>query len=245
MICVGNTDVGKKRKYNQDAFCVENTDGYSFAVVCDGMGGAQGGSVASALAADIFTKCLHDSVEALERVPTSGDLRRIMVNALEEANSAIFDLASEQNEFEGMGTTLVSFLDMKKGKTVVMNVGDSRLYALIDGKLTLVTHDHSFVQFLIDSGTLTPEEAKNHPNKNIILRAVGINESAESDIFFTHGYQMLMLCTDGIVNTLTEDEITKILCKRKTLKEKCKNLIDLANKKNSADNITVVLYGDN
>ena len=166
-----------------------------------------------------------------------------MISALEDANRAVYELAVSDIELEGMGTTLVAFLDSGNAKTVVLNVGDSRLYKLSNGRLTQISKDHSFVQFLIDNGAITREEARVHPNRNIILRAVGINDNAEGDIFFTDSYDMLLMCTDGLTNVLTEDEIAAGLCENMDLDSKCRKLIDLAISKGSNDNITVVLYG--
>ena len=243
MICVGCTDIGTKRKNNQDTFRIEQTDLYAYAVVCDGMGGAKGGSVASTLAADTFARSVRGAMKKRKSSPTSGDLRRIMISALEDANRAVYELEVSDIELEGMGTTLVAFLDSGNAKTVVLNVGDSRLYKLSNGRLTQISKDHSFVQFLIDNGAITREEARVHPNRNIILRAVGINDNAEGDIFFTDSYDMLLMCTDGLTNVLTEDEIAAGLCENMDLDSKCRKLIDLAISKGSNDNITVVLYG--
>ncbi len=243
MKCVGYTDIGTKRKNNQDSFIIDSNEQYAFAVVCDGMGGAKGGAVASALAADAFSNQIHAFISKKIALPTSGDLRRAMVNALDAANKTVFEMSETDDELEGMGTTLVSFLDFKGGKTVVTNIGDSCLYTFTKGRLCKITKDHSFVQFLIDTGSLAPEEAKTHPKRNIILRAVGINENAEGDIFFAKDYDMLMLCTDGLMTVLTEEEIAQILSSSVNIKTKCKRLINLANSKGADDNITVVLYG--
>lgn len=243
MRCVGCTDIGTKRKNNQDTFRIAETDSYAYAVVCDGMGGAKGGSTASSLAADVFARDLHSKLKKKKSLLTSGDLRRILVNALAEANRAVFELAVSDPELDGMGTTLVAFLDVKNGKTAVINIGDSRIYALKDGVLSQISKDHSFVQFLVDSGAITREEARSHPNRNIIIRAVGINEEAEGDIFFTDGYDLLLMCTDGLTNILSEDEITGLLCDETDIDSKCEKLVALANSKGAGDNITVVIYG--
>ncbi len=244
MRCVGRTDIGSKRINNQDTFRIEMTDQNTLAVVCDGMGGANAGNVASSLAADVFFRSLHSTLKSIKASPTSGDLRRMMVNALNEANRTVYELSSTDAQLEGMGTTLVAFLHPKGGKTAVINIGDSRLYTFSRRNgLAQVSRDHSFVQFLIDNGSITRDEARVHPNRNIILRAVGINETAEGDIFFAEGYDMLLLCTDGLTNILTEDEITLLLCENLDIDVKCKKLIDLANSREAGDNITVVLYG--
>jgi len=241
---VGITDIGSKRNNNQDTFRIEITDRYALAVVCDGMGGANAGNVASSLAADVFFRSLHSAMKHLTASPTSGDLRRMMVNALNDANRNVYELSSTDPQFEGMGTTLVAFIHPKDGKTAVINIGDSRLYTFKRGSgLAQVSRDHSFVQFLIDNGSITRDDARVHPNRNIILRAVGINETAEGDIFFTDDYDMLLLCTDGLTNILIEDEITLLLSEDSDIDVKCKKLIDLANSRGAGDNITVVLYG--
>ncbi|MEG1742658.1 MAG: Stp1/IreP family PP2C-type Ser/Thr phosphatase [Clostridia bacterium] len=242
MLCVGKTDVGRKRKNNQDSFKIYSSRQYTAAVVCDGMGGAKGGSVASSLASGTFMKSLKSALAKINfETITSGDLERILINAFDDANRAVFDRASMDTDLEGMGTTFVAFV-CTEAETMVINVGDSRLYAIVNGKMNQITKDHSFVQYLIDNEQITIEQAKNHPNKNIILRAVGVNDYVECDVFRLKNYDMLLLCTDGLTNMVDDQKIESILANDGNFNTKENILLDIANENGGVDNITVVIF---
>ena len=225
MIFSGRTDVGKKRLNNQDSFFAEKLcENAELLVVCDGMGGANGGNVASALAAETFVNAVRERIAPfIEK--ESGELvfegklaaETVLTNAVEEANSAVFSRAGEDIELDGMGTTLVAALSVGS-KVWVVNVGDSRLYLLSGGDCVQITHDHSFVQYLVDIGQITPGEAENHPNKNIITRAVGCAETVEADIselVLDSFPAYLLLCSDGLSNELKPKEIVEIVFGKK------------------------------
>lgn len=241
MVCSGRTDIGLKRKSNQDCFRIHATKRYTAAVVCDGMGGAKGGSVASRTAAAAFMKNIKTSFASLDKERmTTGDIDRILVNALNLANTAVYEKAGTSDSYEGMGTTLVAAVCMD-GKAYIVNTGDSRLYAVRGGEIVQVTKDHSFVQFLVDSGAISESEAANHPQKNIILKVVGVSESTECDVFNLASFDYLLLCTDGLSNLVSKEEIFDILTNGLDDDTKLNILIDIANERGGSDNITAVV----
>lgn len=244
----GKTDIGKKRKSNQDSFAVFSKEGYFCAIVCDGMGGANGGNVASGLAVKTFTNVIKKAFSVRNADDFSeSEIRALLKNAVDEANDAVFEKSQTSPELSGMGTTLVAVLNCLCG-TFAVNIGDSRLYKQLDGVVSQVSVDHSFVQYLIDKGDLKPEDAADHPNKNIILRAVGVNTTVEGDYFRIDSYDRLLLCTDGLTNHINDERIGEIILgayasKPPTYKARAEQLIAEANENGGLDNITAVLIG--
>lgn len=238
MNALGKTDVGLRRHENQDTFAVETIGKSVAAVVCDGMGGAEGGQIASTLAVETFLKELR----ALLREDMSVEqLRELASFCVAQANTAVYERALE-DDCRGMGTTLVSAVAGEKG-TVVCNVGDSRAYLIRDGEITRITHDHSVVQTLVESGNITAEEARTHPNRNLITRALGTEEVTQCDAFevaFQRG-DKLLLCTDGLVVTATDEDICRAVCSGKSSEQDLDELIALAKAQGAPDNVTVVL----
>ncbi len=244
----GKTDVGKKRKSNQDSYAVFSKDSYFCAVVCDGMGGAKGGNVASGLAVKTFVTVIKKAF-SLHNADNYNEteIKRLLKTAIDEANYVIREKSLIDDELEGMGTTLVAVLICLCG-TFCVNVGDSRLYRQTDGNLYQVSIDHSFVQYLIEKGEIKPNEAAMHPNKNIILRALGVNDRVEADYFRIDRYDRLLLCTDGLTNHVNDNRIGDIisgsyLTKPPSYKERVEKLIAEANDNGGSDNITAVLIG--
>lgn len=239
MNALGKTDVGLRRHENQDTFAVETVGSRVIAVVCDGMGGAEGGQIASSLAVETFMKELR----ALLREDMSMEqLRELASFCVAQANTAVYQRSIEDEDCRGMGTTLVSAVAGEKG-TVVCNVGDSRAYLIRGGEITRITHDHSVVQTLVENGNITAEEARTHPNRNLITRALGPDENTLCDAFevsFTKGDKIL-LCTDGLVVTATDDEICRAVCAGKSAEESLDDLIALAKAQGAPDNVTAVL----
>ena len=228
---------------------VVSREGFFSAVVCDGMGGAKGGNIASSLAVKAYTQVIKATMSKVSPDSlTEKEIERIIKQAIEKANTVVYEAANYDIELEGMGTTLVSVL-IYGDNAVVANVGDSRLYIYKEGNLKQITNDHSFVQYLIDKGSLTKEEAKNHPNRNIILKALGVNESVEPDIFNINNedYDMLLLCSDGLTTHIPDEEILEVITrntnKKPSYKKKTEILIEKANNKGGVDNITAVLIG--
>lgn len=235
----GKTDVGLRRHENQDTFAVEQGEKLLIAVVCDGMGGAEGGQIASSLAVETFMK----EIRALLRADmTAGQLRELASFCVAKANTAVYQRALQEPAYQGMGTTLVSAVAGERD-AVICNVGDSRAYLIHNGEMTRITHDHSVVQTLVENGDITAEEARTHPNRNLITRALGPDETTLCDAFdvsFAHGDKIL-LCTDGLVVTATDEEICHIVCADKRTEEKLDDLIALAKAQGAPDNVTAVL----
>ena len=235
----GKTDVGLRRHENQDTFAVEHGEKLLIAVVCDGMGGAEGGQIASSLAVETFMK----EIRALLRADmTAGQLRELASFCVAKANTAVYQRALQDPAYQGMGTTLVSAVAGERD-AVICNIGDSRAYLIHNGEMMRITHDHSVVQTLVENGDITAEEARTHPNRNLITRALGPDETTLCDAFdvsFAHGDKIL-LCTDGLVVTATDEEICRIVCADKSAEESLDDLIALAKAQGAPDNVTAVL----
>ena len=249
MIYFGKTDIGKLRKGNQDSFGIyEIGENALLLAVCDGMGGAKGGEEASRLALEAFSEeikaVLVPRIKEGKLDSDGVDLKLLLENAVSCANKAVFDKAKSTTELSGMGTTLVALLYTEKGAYSV-NVGDSRMYRIMDGKIEQLTHDHSYVQYLVDIGKLTAEEAKNSSNRNIVMRAVGTEEEIKGDIeavetnFEKEAF--FLLCSDGLTGMVQDDDICKIVSGEGEPHAKVNSLIEAANAGGGADNITVAL----
>ena len=234
------TDAGVVRAQNQDAYRVEKLDRNTFlCVVCDGMGGAKSGDVASALAADTFIQTVKQSRTGNMN---QAELATILQSALDFANRTVYNQAMQREEYAGMGTTLVALLLQGKQATL-LNVGDSRGYLVNEAGIEQITRDHSFVQYMIDRGELTPEAAKNHPEKNVITRAVGTDAYVQGDIFY-HDVKPgdhFLLCTDGLTNLMDDREILFEVAYEEKKEQCCQRLVDLAKKRGAPDNVTCVL----
>ena len=231
----GATDIGKRRSTNQDAFrSGEVREGYGYTIVCDGMGGVNGGEVASNIAADAIKDYLVNNLNENE-----DDIIPVMKKAIEEANSLVFGKAAEKSEYSGMGTTVVMAV-IKDKKMYVAHIGDSRLYHIRGEIVAQITEDHSFVQSLVNSGEITKEQARVHPNKNIITRSLGVHSSAQPDfntVEIEEG-DIAVLCTDGLSDYLTEKILLEIM--KKSSKEELVNiLVKYALMAGGHDNITV------
>lgn len=247
----GKTDVGMKRSVNQDNYMLkEYAPGIFLAVVCDGMGGARGGFEASSTATETFVASMDsfvtDHITVQNTIEcTDSQIHRALRHAALDSNKAVFSRAESEEELRGMGTTLVAALLI--GSTLyTANVGDSRLYVVHSGEIKQITHDHSYVQYLVDAGHLTPEEAKTAPNRNIITRAVGTDSSVDADVFVTEidaaaGDTYILLCSDGLTNHIDEAQLTEILTSDGTPDEKTDTLVKRANELGGTDNITAVL----
>lgn len=235
----GKTDVGKIRQTNQDSFQIVHIDDLWLGVVCDGMGGAAGGSTASATACRKF---VYET--ALRLNECGGDKTRyeeILCAALDAANAEVYGLSLADESLSGMGTTLCAALTDGK-RLWALSVGDSRIYLFRDGEIMQLSHDHSYVQALVDSGTITPAESRVHPQKNIITRAVGTQESVECDSFVMDFHMDgLLLCSDGLTNYVSDDELNRRFWQNTTLEQLADVYIDAANHAGGGDNITVLL----
>ena len=230
-------DIGRVRSSNQDAFFTgELSDGSAFAVVCDGMGGANGGEIASEMAVKGISEYI---IKSYRTNMDFCDIEKMLINAISSANIEIYDRSLKTIELLGMGTTAVVAL-LKDDNAVIAHVGDSRAY-LINEEIIQLTRDHSVVQSLVESGKLTENEAKVHPRKNVITRALGAEETVvcDSDIIEIKEGQSLLLCTDGLSNFAEASEILKIF-KENPIETVAQLLVDCANNNGGGDNIAVV-----
>jgi len=232
------TDKGQIRSSNQDSFFAgELSSGAVFGIVCDGMGGANAGNVASETAVKVISEYILRSYRiGMDEFETE----KILKNATDSANLEIFEMASSNEELSGMGTTAVIAL-VQDNKAVIANVGDSRIYLLGD-EITQLTRDHSVVQSLIESGKISPEDAKAHPRKNVITRAIGAESDVVTDtsVVELSGAKALLLCSDGLSSFVSAEQILEVF-KCNEPKDVPEKLVELANKAGGGDNITVVL----
>ena len=236
----GLTDPGCVRKQNQDAYRIEQLDrGTLLCVVCDGMGGAKSGNVASTLAVDAFVEevrgCWKSGMD-------SDRIDQILRSAVKLANFTVFDQAAQFEEFSGMGTTLVAAL-VRETKATIVNVGDSRAYGINRGGIQLLTKDHSLVQMMVDRGDLTPEVAKSYPGKNLITRAIGTEAVVMCDIFHREVSKgdYLLLCSDGLSNVMDDQEILFEVAHGVNKQHCCQRLLSIAKNRGAPDNVTSVL----
>ncbi|MBR6051379.1 MAG: Stp1/IreP family PP2C-type Ser/Thr phosphatase [Clostridia bacterium] len=255
MLYYGNSDVGMKRQINQDNFLtipVWGGEG-TLLVVCDGMGGHKAGDVASKKAIEAFANSVFlNPCSETDEMTARAFIKYVLVSSSDAANRVVYTLSQEQEEYHGMGTTLVAAL-IYHGHMYAINIGDSRLYMITKYKTMQISHDHSFVQYLIDNGKLTEEEAKTYPRRNVITRAIGVGEKAEVDFFCTNlsewegGY--LLLCSDGLSNYTDSQLLFDVIYgdgpkddeTESDIASKVNKLISIANNNGGADNITAVI----
>lgn len=234
------TDPGAVRAQNQDAYQVTQLDKNTLlCVVCDGMGGAKSGNVASTLAADVFTQEVkHTWTSDMSRER----LEQMLRGAVKLANFTVYDQAQQFEDFSGMGTTLVALLLQGRNATFV-NVGDSRAYSIDSTGIHQQTTDHSLVQLMIDRGELTPEQAKHYPGKNLITRAIGTESQVECDIITQTAEKgsCFLLCSDGLSNLMDDQEILFEVAHGQDREQCCAGLLDIAKKRGAPDNVTCVL----
>ena len=231
------TDIGEKRRINQDyVFCELNPIGNlpNLFIVADGMGGHKAGDYASRFCVEFFTQHIRNSSQTS---PIA-----LIEEAINATNEAIYKMSKEQVEFEGMGTTFV-VATIFKNEMYVANIGDSRLY-VIDSQIRQITEDHSLVQAMVNTGELNRDEARAHPNKNIITRALGVNEIVEPDFFeveLSRG-DIVLMCSDGLTNMLEDENIERIIRKNvNDPKTAAETLVKQANENGGKDNIAVIV----
>lgn len=237
MISAAYSDIGKKRLANEDSYFVsEFTKNTGYIIVADGMGGHRGGAVASKMTVD----CIKGYFDAHFAWKSESDIKSLLRGGIELANKTVYAAAKKDSLLLGMGTTVVLCI-VENENLYIANVGDSRLYHITSDKINQVTKDHSVVQELIDLGEISEKEAENHPNKNLITRAVGTNEEVETDFykFKARCGDMVVICTDGLSNMVEKEEIKDIVTREDDLKNAVKKLVDRANERGGLDNITV------
>ena len=277
MVYSGMSDIGRKRESNQDAYRVlQLCQNGVLAVVCDGMGGANGGNIASATAIDVFCSAFADWFGSVggtadsafdfaaltandedggnaaggEAAGENSVYARALRRAVLAANAAVYRKAQSDDKLNGMGTTLVAAL-FADDALYVANVGDSRFYIIDETELHQITHDHSYVQYLIDIGELSPEEAERSPYRNIITRALGMGETLDVDVFTvapSQSNRCFLLCSDGLYNYLSAEKIHAALrpminstVESDILGMQVASLIRRANENGGGDNITAVV----
>lgn len=230
------TDKGNVRDHNEDSvIIIKNAENNYLMAVADGMGGHKAGEVASSIAISYLAKRFNDSFFKLNKADATIWIRTIV----SEINSLIFRYTDDHEESKGMGTTLVLAV-VTDDYILFGNIGDSSGYVMKDNSLHKITYDHTLVNLLVSAGELTLEEAKNHPKKNILMNALGINDPVEIDIFdCSMDIESIMLCSDGLTTMLQDDHIEKVLNSELETEEKVIKLIKKANNRGGNDNISV------
>ena len=247
------TDTGRIRKNNEDSCFIYDTSqldkvspiSYGLYIVADGMGGHRAGEIASQKAVEIIKSTLLDNIEDT----LNSDINDKIREAFDIANGEIYNAALVSPLFSGMGTTAT--LGLRKANTLYIgHVGDSRAYLIHNRKIIQLTRDHSLVESLKDSGIITEEESKSHPDRNIITRALGTSkniivdsckEVTGDDRIILDKDDMLVFCTDGLTNEVSDYEILETVQKSASVSIACQKLIDIANNKTGNDNITVIV----
>lgn len=235
----GITDKGAVRPENQDCYYlkIRQTD-IATAIVCDGMGGHRAGNIASALAVDVASAYLESLTdeELIETPPEH------LTRSLNLSNEAVFRRSNQEMEYAGMGTTMVALI-MTNASAHILNIGDSRAYRISNGSIEKVTRDHSVVEDMVRRGEITPDEARVHPQKNLITRALGSMAKARGDLYdisLVSG-DYFLLCTDGLSNSLTDQELLYEILHGGSRETCCQRLLKQALERGATDNVTAVL----
>ncbi len=230
------TDPGKVRDHNEDSvIVVKNSNGEYLLAVADGMGGHKNGEIASSIAISHLGKRFAE----ISSIGYKDDAINFIKEVVSEANSQIYKYTSENPESIGMGTTLVLAV-MTKNFLLFGNIGDSSGYVFKNSKLHKITSDHTLVNLLVKSGELTPEEAKDHPRKNVLMKALGAAKTVEMDIFdVEEQVDGIFLCSDGLTNMLDDEQIARVLSESSSLDAKLEKLIYKSNNRGGTDNISI------
>ncbi|MCZ2258834.1 Stp1/IreP family PP2C-type Ser/Thr phosphatase [Sporosarcina sp. G11-34] len=234
------SDIGKKRTINEDSAAVyTHPEGIILAIIADGMGGHQGGGFASSTAVKVIGEQFME-LDSSE-FTTEENWTEWLKEAIFHVNRLLFEYASENDELEGMGTTLEVAL-VRGRSCLISHVGDSRVYAINQDGVHQITRDHSYVNVLLDSGEITEEEAEVHPQRNWIMKAVGSEKHIYPDL---HSIELdddtfLLICTDGLSNKVDSESMLNIMLSETGLREKVETLVELANSQGGEDNISVI-----
>ena len=236
MISYFLTDTGRIRTHNEDSVTiVKNKKGEMLACVADGVGGHKAGEIASQIAINTITEAFKETFKDLDKLSAINWLRQ----ATTEVNNKIFSYVDKHEEAKGMGTTLVCAL-ITKDYILIGNVGDSSGFAVKKEKLYKITYDHTLVNLLLKAGEITEEEAKNHPKKNVLMKALGTNDPIEIDIFDCDlDIDGILLASDGLTNMLDKEKIMTVLNSNEPIQDKVIKLIAKANNRGGTDNISV------
>lgn len=234
----GITDKGAVRSQNQDSYYLDvRSEKLAVALVCDGMGGARAGNVASTLAVEQFVETIRHLPEGTPAAPEA-----LLARASEAANRAVYDRSRSDPDCWGMGTTMVAAL--VAGETAyLLNVGDSRGYHIGPEGIRRITRDHSLVEDMVRRGDITPEQARNHPQKNLITRALGTESQLRPDFFrqSVAAGESLLLCSDGLSNVVGDQEMLYEVIHGGAAEDCCQRLLDIALSRGAPDNVTCVL----
>ncbi len=241
---MGKTDIGTIRDNNEDSIFVSNEPIGSLEnlyIVSDGMGGHNAGEVASQKGIEFFCEYITNNT-----CLSDNDILDYLIEGVNYANQRVFEISLNNIEMSGMGATF-SACTIMNGKIYIAHIGDSRIYISDSQKMTQLTVDHTYVNEMIKAGELTPEEAKKHRLKNIITRALGSEELSRVDanVMELNGYEFILVCSDGLTNMLSDNEIHEILTSNEEVSKKVENLIDLAKEKGGFDNISAILININ
>jgi len=241
MKAFGRTDKGIVRRDNQDHFQIETLpDGKTvICVVCDGMGGAKAGNVASTMAAETFIGALTDQPMTLRDKTL---VKEVIADAAMAANRVVHEMAKASEDYKGMGTTLVGAV-LRGGRATIVNVGDSRAYLISGGKMRQITRDHSLVEDMVSRGDITRDEAQHHPNRNLITRVIGTEPRVKRDMFEVELKKgdRLLFCSDGLTNLVSDEDILQEIKTYEDLEKCCEMLITLALAKGGSDNVTALM----
>ncbi len=231
------SDIGLVRKTNQDACkCGSFEDDVLWAVVCDGMGGANAGNIASSLAVETIASKLK---EKYSKDLNEEEIYTLLIKSVKYTNNLLYEKQLEKPEYEGMGTTLELVL-INSNKICAVHVGDSRVYLIRDKKIKQLTVDHSLVQEMVDSGQITQEEAQTHPKRHLITRALGVYPQVRLDYIETslEKNDIIIMCTDGLTNYLSPQQLVEYVAERNG-RVLVKKLVEKAKELGGSDNITV------
>ena len=231
--------VGKVREINEDAFYISNSlDEVQLYMLADGMGGYNGGEIASKLAIQSAKNYIENNFKEIEKDKDS--IIQLIGSSIEYANMVVYEKAKENKELSGMGTTLEVCL-IYNNRAFIGHVGDSRIYRIRKEFMRKLTQDHSYVQKLVKDGTITQEEAAHHPQKNMLMKALGCNAFVEPDVM-VKGFlkdDILIMNSDGLTNLVSQEEMFKEA--KKNIEQATKNLVQMANDNGGYDNITVII----
>ena len=233
------SDIGKVREINQDSYYISDSlDQVQLYMLADGMGGYNGGEIASKLAIQSAKSYIENNFKEIEKDRES--IIQLVGSSMEYANMVVYEKSKENKDLEGMGTTLEICL-IYNNKVYIGHVGDSRIYRIRKEFMRKLTQDHSYVQKLVKDGTITKEEAMHHPQKNMLMKALGCNAFVEPDVM-VKGFlkeDILIMCSDGLTNLVSQEEIFKEA--KKDIEQAPKELVEKANNNGGYDNITVVI----
>lgn len=231
------SDLGNIRNLNEDYAEFYEGENYKIYVLADGMGGHNAGEIASKAATKALIKYIRDNMDIY-------NTKELLENAVKHTNLKVFNLSHCSESYTGMGTTLVATL-ITKDKILIANVGDSSCYGIKGEEIVKITKDHSLVQELVDCGSISSEEAINHPQKNVITRAIGTEKNVDVDIFevSVNKYDFFLMCSDGLSNEVNLDIIKSYNLEETELQNICEKLVDRAKLNGGRDNITVMLFG--